>query len=422
MKKNDATSLDAVYALSQTIAGAAEPNQVYELILDEVVKSLGVQKASIMTYDPVKGVLKIAAARGMDPEIMERAVVRVGEGISGKVFQSNEPLLIKDIQAEGVGSGRERYSTASLMSAPVTCFPMKVGREVLGVINVTDRTDGRPFDESDLRLLTTFTNQAAAYLHIVKLSEIQAESERIRQQLEIARQIQYRLLPSEPPKIEGLDVAGRLITAERVGGDYYDVFLTEAKKPSFVVADVSGHSIGAALIMAAFRSAIRSQRDADYTPSILAQRINSILYDDLYQSEQFISMTYLQYLKSRQTVQYTAAGHPPPLIWRAADGKFEEIGTGDPLLGIEHRGVFHEKQMVVSKGDVVVMYTDGIVEALAGGSRGDRYGRERMTDCLRDAVVGSARQIVDVLVESVQAFADPDPLRDDITALVLKVL
>jgi sigma-B regulation protein RsbU (phosphoserine phosphatase) len=422
MKKNDSTALGAIYALSQAITGAAEPSQVYELILDEVVRSLGVQKASIMTFDPEQGVLKIAAARGMDPKIMNRAVVRVGEGISGKVFQSNEPLLIKDIQAEGVSSGRERYHTTSLMSAPVTCFPMKVGKEVLGVINVTDRTDGKPFGEGDLRLLTTFTNQAAAYLHIIKLSEIQAENERIRQQLEIARQIQYKLLPSDPPHVEGLDIAGRLITAERVGGDYYDVFFTDAKKPSFVVADVSGHSIGAALIMAAFRSAIRSQKDADYSPSILSQRINSILYDDLFQSEQFISMTYLQYLKSRQTVQYTAAGHPPPLIWRAVDGKFEEIGTGDPLLGIEQRGVFHEKQMVVSKGDVIVMYTDGIVEALAGGSRADRFGRDRMVECLKDAVVGSARQIVDVLVESVQAFADPDPLRDDITALVLKVL
>lgn len=420
--KNDSKSLDAIHALSTAIAGAADPAQVYEVILDQVVKTLGVEKASIMTFDPERGVLRIAAARGMDPEIMGRAVVRVGEGISGRVFQSNEPLLVKDIRAQGIGTGRERYQSASLMSAPVTCFPMKMGTEALGVINVTDRTDGRPFDEGDLRLLTTFTNQAAAYLHIVKLSQAQAESERLRQQLEIARQIQYKLLPADPPRIEGLDVAGRLITAERVGGDYYDIFLTEAKKPSFVVADVSGHSIGAALIMAAFRSAIRAQRDADYTPSILSQRINSILYDDLFQSEQFISMTYLQYLKSRQTVQYTAAGHPPPLIWRSADGRFEEEGTGDPLLGIEQRGVFHERQMVVSRGDVVIMYTDGIIEAARGGSGGERFGHDRMVECMRDAVVGSAQQIVDVLVETVQAFTDPDPLRDDITALVLKVL
>jgi sigma-B regulation protein RsbU (phosphoserine phosphatase) len=417
--KSKTTALDAVYALSQAIVRAADSAQIYDLILDEVVRTLKVEKASIMSYDQEHGVLRIVAARGMDSRIMERVVVRVGEGISGKVFASHEPILIKDIQAEETGPGRERYKTRSLMSAPVTCFPMMVGENSLGVINVTDRTDGKPFDENDLRLLTTFSNQAAAYLHIARLSQAKAESDKIKQQLEIARQIQYRLLPKDPPKIEGLDIAGRLVTAERVGGDYYDCFLTYAKKPSFVIADVSGHSIGAALIMAAFRSAIRAQRDGDYTPSILVQRINSILYDDLFQSEQFISMTYLQYLRSRQIIHYTSAGHLPPLVWRTADRCFEDVGTGDPLLGIEFGSIFHERQLVVSRGDVILLYTDGIIEAARGG---EHFGRERLLTCLKDAVVGSAQQIVDVVVETVQSFCDPEPLRDDLTAMVIKVV
>ncbi|MBN1283731.1 MAG: SpoIIE family protein phosphatase [Proteobacteria bacterium] len=412
--------MDAVFALSQAIARSAEPEQVYDLILDEVVRSLGVEKASIMIFDESRGVLTIAAARGMDSSIMKDAVVKVGEGISGRVFASHEPLMINEIQASEMGPGRERYRTRSLISAPVTCFPMKVGEESLGVINVTDRTDGRPFTEEDQRLLTTITNQAAAYMHILKLTEERAENERLRQQIEIARQIQYRLLPAEQPSIEGLDVAGRLITAERVGGDYYDCFLTQARRPSFVVADVSGHSIGAALIMAAFRSAIRAQRDGDYSPSMLVQRINSILYEDLFQSEQFITMAYMQYVVSRRIIQYTTAGHPHPIVWRTADKKFEDAGTDDPILGLEPRGVFHEKQMVVSSGDVVLLYTDGIIEA--GRAGGERFGRERLKECMRDAVVGSARQIVDVIVESAQSFADPDPLRDDVTALAVKVL
>ncbi len=418
---NDTHSpLKAVSALSAAIAQAASPSQIYDLILDEVVRALGVAKASIMICDEARGGLRIVAARGMDRAIMERALVRVGEGISGRVFASREPILLNEIRADEMGPGRERYQSRALISAPVTCFPMKVGEEALGVINVTDRVSGEPFTEDDLTLLTTLANQAAAFLHIVKLDEARVDAQRIRQQLEIARQIQYRLLPTEPYEIEGLDIAGRLLTAERVGGDYYDVFLTQAKKPSFVVADVSGHSIGAALIMAAFRSAIRAQRDADYTPAILAQRINSILYDDLFQSEQFISMTYLQYLRSRQLIQYTTAGHPAPMVWRAADRCFEESHTGDPLLGIEPRGVFHEKQLVVSKGDVVLLYTDGIVEA--ANHEGERFGRQRLHACLQDAVVGSARQICDVVVETVQAFIDPSPPRDDITALVIKVV
>ncbi len=417
---SEKTPMDAVFALSQAIARAADPTQVYDLVLGEVVRSLGVEKASIMAYDAQSGMLRIAAARGMDEKVMQSAVVKVGEGISGRVFASHEPLLINDIQASETGPGRDRYRTRSLMSAPVTCFPMKVGEESLGVINVTDRNDGRPFTKEDLKLLTTLTNQAAAYMHILRLSEERAENEKLRQQLEIARQIQYRLLPVEPPSLEGLDVAGRLITAERVGGDYYDCFVSQAKRPSFVIADVSGHSIGAALIMAAFRSAIRAQRDAEYSPSMLVQRINSILYEDLFQSEQFITMAYMQYVGSRRMIQFTTAGHPAPLVWRAADKKFEDAGTEDPILGLEPLSVFHEKQMVVSSGDVILLYTDGIIEA--GRHGGERFGRERLMECLRDAVVGDARQIADVVVESAQSFSDPDPLRDDATALVIKIL
>jgi len=412
--------MDAVFALSQAIARSADPDKIYDLILDEVVSALGVTKASVMVYDGSRGVLTIAAARGMDERIMREAVVKVGEGISGKVFASHEPVLINDIQASQTGPGRQRYSTSSLISAPVTCFPMKVGEESLGVINVTDRQDGRPFTKEDLRLLTTITNQAAAFMHIMKLTEERARNEKLRQQLEIARQIQYRLIPNEPPRLDGLDVAGRLVTADRVGGDYYDCFVNRGKRPAFVVADVSGHSIGAALIMAAFRSAIRAQRDADYSPAVMTERINAILYEDLFQSEQFITMAYLQYVSSRHIIQFTTAGHPPPIVWRAADKRFEEVGTEDPILGLEPRGVFHEKQMVVSAGDVIFLYTDGITEAANAG--GERFGHDRLLECLRDAVVGSARQIVDVVVESAQAFVDPKPVRDDVTALAIKVL
>lgn len=414
------TPLDAVHELSRSIAQASDPRQVYDVILDAVVGVLGVEKASIMVYDPAIEALRVVAARGMDPGILEHAVVRVGEGISGRVFASREPLFISDIRASELGPGRDRYRTTSLISAPVTCFPMKVGEEAMGVINVTDRMDGRPFTDDDVRLLTTIADQAAAYLHICRLLEERAATEKLRQQLEIARQIQYRLLPSMPPAIEGLDVAGRLITAEKVGGDYYDCFITRAKRASFVVADVSGHSVGAALIMAAFRAAIRAQMDADYSPAVLSQRVNEVLFEDLYQSEQFISMAFLQYVRSRQLIHFTACGHPPPIVWRNAHRQFEEQGSGDGLLGLEPHAIFHERQMAVSPGDVVLLYTDGITEA--ADREGERFGHDRLIEVLEDAVVGSARQIVDVVVESVQAFVDPMPLRDDVTALVLKVV
>jgi len=420
MAAGDKKALEAVYSLSNAIAQARDLNQVYELILDKVVELFGVEKASIMIFDPAVDGLRIAAARGLDPQIKNQAVVRVGEGISGKVFRSNEPLLVEDIRAAGLGSGLDKYKTASLMSAPVTCFPMKVGGESLGVINVTDRADGRPFTEHDLQLLTTLSNQVASYLRILSLSREVASTEQLKQQLEIARQIQYRLLPLEPPRMDGIEAAGRIITAERVGGDYYDFFLSRTKRPTFVIADVSGHSIGAALIMAAFRSAIKSQMDAEYAPSILVQRLNQILYEDLFQAEQFISMAFIKYVKSRQLIQFTNAGHPPPIVWRRATKQFEELITSDPLLGIEPLSIYHDKHVVVSKGDVIVLYTDGVTEAT--NSKGERFGKQRLFETLKGVFDKTPREIVDAIVDATASFVEPAAPRDDVTALVLKVI
>lgn len=412
--------VDAVYSLSRAIAGATELKQVYELILDEVVRLFGVEKASIMVYEPSIEGLKIVAARGLDANVQSKAFVRIGEGISGKVFKSNEPLLIADIQAAGLGEGKDKYKTKSLMSAPVTCFPMKIGPESLGVINVTDRTNGEPFTSDDMKLLTTLSNQVASYLKIVQLSKEVAVTEHIRQQLEIARQIQYRLLPLNPPQIDGIEAAGRVITADRVGGDYYDFFISRTKRPSFAIADVSGHSIGAALTMAAFRSAIRAQMDSEFTTSILVQRINQILFEDLFQAEQFISMAFLKYMRARQLIQFTNAGHPPPILWRKGLRSFEELYTDDPLLGIEPISVYHEKQVVVSKGDVVVLYTDGVTEAI--NEKGERFGKDRLKNTLEKVIERTPVEIVDAIVEAAASFAEPAALRDDVTAMVLRIV
>ncbi|MFH1654589.1 MAG: GAF domain-containing SpoIIE family protein phosphatase [Pseudomonadota bacterium] len=413
------TSMDTIYRLSQAMVQVRDLNEALDSVLDEVVELLNVSKVSVMTYDSKNDVLKVIAARGLDPSVIEKALVRRGEGISGKVFASSEPILIEDIRTSSFDE-KGKYKTRSLMSAPVTCFPMKVGDIPLGVINVTDRNDGKSFDEKDMELLKTISNQFAVYLHLVNLAIRDKEHERMREQLEIARQIQYRLLPLTPPKIDGLDIAGRLITAERVGGDYYDCFVHDERKSSFVVADVSGHSVGAGLVMAAFRAALKAQLDNVYSPSILMEHVNKILFQDLYQAEQFITVAYIQYQKSRQQIVCTVAGHPPILVWRNQEEKFVEITTDDPCLGIEPSPMFHEKSEILSKGDIVVLYTDGATEV--ANARGERFGMQRLKACIADSSEVSAKQISDIIVENVQSFSDPNPLKDDVTALVLKIV
>lgn len=412
-------ALGALYDLSQAMMSSASINEVFDKILDKAMKIVGVEKASIMRYDPHGSVLKIVAARGIPRGIMQDVRVKVGEGISGKVFASEKPLLIEDVKKRKDALREKRYKSRSLISAPVSCFPLKVRGKAVGVINMTDKKNREPFTEADLQLLTTIAAQAAAYIHIYDLAESLKESDRMRREIEIAREIQAALLPDHVPDLRGVSVAGRCLMAERIGGDYYDVLSSGWSPPAFVVADVSGHDIGAALLMSAFRSALRSEVGIPVLPpSAVVRRINRVLYGDLVKAEQFISMTYLQYIHSSRTLRYSTAGHHPVLLFSPRSKSFSKLETEGPLLGIERGEHFYEGKCTVSKGDIAVMYTDGVIEAQGG--RGERFGFARLKKSIAKNFKKTPKGILDGIFDDVDKFVGQSRVKDDITVVVLK--
>lgn len=411
--------LEVLHRLSRAIARAAKLDEIYQLILEEAATAVGVERASIMKYDPVRSVLCVVAARGIDPDVWHAIEVPVGVGVSGKVFQMGEPLLIKDLRLDSRGQGGGQYKTHSFMTAPVTSFPMQIGKFPLGVINMTDKKDGTSFTEQDLKLLTTIADQVAAYLHVSDLLEQLKIAEKAKQQLEIARMIQEKLLPRKAPKIAGADLAGRLISAERVGADYYD-FLPGPKNKTvgLAVADVSGHDVGGALLASAFRTCLKAESQEKHSPDSLVEAINATLFEDLFQAEQFISMVYAVYQPATRVLRYSNAGHNPPLLWHAKAKESEWLFTGDSLLGIEPIYRYHEKKKKLQKGDTVVLYTDGLTEA--EGSGGKRFGTAGLEECLHRAAHGSAQEILEILFSSWKKFTAGIPPKDDVTVVVLK--
>lgn len=422
MEKNigyEKRALRALYEISQATMVAGSVADIFDNILDRAMEIVGVEKASIMRFDPSDSTLKILAARGVPKKVMESARVRVGEGISGKVFATEKALLVKDVKTTPDALRQKRYKSRSLISAPVGCFPLKIRGRSVGVINMTDKKNRKDFTPADLQLLTTIAAQAAAYVHIYDLINDLKESERMRQEIEIAREIQAALLPHQIPKLRGLDVAGRCLMAERLGGDYYDILSSGWSPPAFVVADVSGHDIGAALLISAFRSALRSEVGIPILPpSAVLRRMNRALYADLVKAEQFISMFYLQYIHSSRTIRYASAGHNPAFLYSPRRKSFKSLVTEGPLIGVERGEHFFEEKCSVARGDVVVMYTDGLVEAKGGG--GKSFGMERLKKAIAKHAAKVPSGIVDGLCEDVKKFAGASPVKDDITLVVLK--
>jgi sigma-B regulation protein RsbU (phosphoserine phosphatase) len=248
-----------------------------------------------------------------------------------------------------------------------------------------------------------------------------------RHEMEIARQIQLSLLPSVPLRMEGIQVAGYCLPAVDVGGDYFDYFATE-EGVDIVIADVSGHSVGAALIMAETRSTLKMGTDwmakgrarlhkgANGTLSAL----NDLLFEDLNRAGFFISMFYLSYRSDTRRISYANAGHNRPLLLRKGERSCTELDAEGLILGVKKEVVFEKKTLVLNEGDIVLLYTDGVTEAR--NKQGEFFGEPRLCELVIAHAEASPQELIQIVVDELGRFCQSKSFDDDISLVVLKTL
>lgn len=244
----------------------------------------------------------------------------------------------------------------------------------------------------------------------------------VQHSLTIAQEIQQSLLPAEDPTVPGLDIAGRSHYCESTGGDYFDfidVSTIDDKKLLIAVGDVVGHGVGAALLMAAARAAVRSHARLEVHLANLMRKVNHVLSEDR-RHNQFMTMVLMVIDPVTQTIRWANAGHDPAILYHARTGIIEHLHGGDIPLGIETDIKYENyKYAGIEPGDVLIIGTDGIWDTR--NDAGDRFGKERLADVIRqNAQLGSAdiaRKLEEVLVEYRQC----RPPVDDVTFVIVKV-
>jgi sigma-B regulation protein RsbU (phosphoserine phosphatase) len=246
------------------------------------------------------------------------------------------------------------------------------------------------------------------------------ENSRMRRDMELARQIQLSLLPTGPPELAGVLLAGCCVPATDVGGDYYDYYRRADDVVDLVVADVSGHSIGAALMTAEARSVLRAEVHSFASTGAILAALNEILYEDLNQAGLFITIFYVKYDISSRTLTYSNAGHVPPILSRPSEAACRELDAEGLILGVKEEVAFEEKQFQLEVDDLLLLYTDGITEAQ--DPDGEMFGRSRLCEILHASQGESPQAIIDIVLREVAAFTGTTTLEDDATMVVLKVL
>lgn len=249
-----------------------------------------------------------------------------------------------------------------------------------------------------------------------------SEKERIRRELEIARNVQITFLPRMNPEIEGIEIASLCLPAKEVGGDYYDFIEITPKKLGVVIGDVSGKGISAAFYMTLTKGFLKSQARSVFSPKEVLINMNELFYENANRG-MFVSMIYGIFDLEHRTLTYARAGHNPMIYRQSKGGLIEEFNSPGIALGLERGDLFAktivEKSVPVEKGDVFLMYTDGLNEAQ--NLFHEEFGEKRLMDVVAEHNAFSATDLLDQIKLEIQRFIDYAPQHDDMTAVIVKI-
>lgn len=285
------------------------------------------------------------------------------------------------------------------------------------------------------KLTQLVADQTAVAIANHELTVELRSKERQDRELEIASEIQLRLLPSKCPQIKGLTIAAKCETASRVGGDYYDFIPTnydrlKNSQPeigsdvpwSIVIGDVMGKGVPAGLIMTMTRGMLRAEVLNRHSPAQIMRHLNRVMYADLENSHRFVSMFYSEYDPLKQTLSFTNAAHNPPLLWRKATNTLEKLDSWGMLIGLDMESEYEDATIQLAPGDTIIYYTDGFTDA--ANENGDRFDEENLCLCFKWACqhLDTSAEILDHVFGQVKHFSGASKSHgDDMTSIVMQI-
>ncbi len=406
--------LALLYQLSQTFNSTLDLEQVLESVIDAVVAALHAERGFVMLRE-ADGSLAFKTARGLEQTTIASPEFQISYGVVEQVVANGQAILTSNAQQDERFSARA--SVIHLGLRAILCAPLRVKDSLLGAIYVDNRVQSGIFQAADLELLQAIAASAAIAIENARLYQIAIEKGRMERELEMASRVQSSLIPRTLPQIPGWDFAARWIPARQVAGDFYDYFPVAGGALGMVIADVVDKGMAASLFMAYSRSIIRASMASAACPQEGLRTVNHLICaDEAY--GMFVTLVYAQIDPGAGDITYVNAGHNPPLYYQAASAEiFELIRTG-MLVGVEPEADYEQRQIELQPGDFILLYTDGITEAI--DAQEQEFGLERLRRVVEQTHLGTAGEIAAAVQGALEEFtASLDPF-DDITLLVIK--
>lgn len=295
--------------------------------------------------------------------------------------------------------------------------PLNYHGEIKGYLLVGSRLDKTSFLEENLTFIELLANSLITALENNRLFLEELEKEKLERELNLAKEIQNNLLPKSNPAIVGWDVVGKTIPSKKVGGDYFDIIELSQNEYLFIIADISGKGIPAALLMSNLQASIRTLISLNLQLPELVERVNALLFKNT-TFDKFATMFIAKLNLSASSLQYINAGHNPP-IYIKSNGTVKQLSEGCLLLGVvDDLGKIEMKEINLSPNELVLIYTDGINEAL--NTNYEEFGTDRMIENIMSCIQSESKIILETIYSNVKLFSVGMEQSDDMTAIIIK--
>lgn len=419
MHLTDKKKYQLLYDISQQVRDTLDLEEILDHLLDTVKTVVDYDAAGIFVlnqdlvherYERPKEHIAGIARRGFDsrpPE--EDAMLMQGKGIIGHVISTSSSLVIADVSLD------PRYVEGRSRTRSEIAVPIIRNKRAIGALNL-ESDQLLAFDETDLEMLQVFADAASISIEKAMLHRQLVDKELLDKQLELARELQVRLLPRGSPQIHGYDIAGICLPAEEIGGDYYDFISLPHGRMGVAVADISGNGIAAALMMTAFRGLLRIHTHGNLGLAKIAGSINRQLPEFTGDSH-FVTAVYAVISPESEEIAYINCGHPPPMLIHS-DGSTIMLKEHGPALGVIDRVSYSTMKLSLAPGDLVVFYTDGVVDVRDHADI--EYGSERLASVIHHNRGLPVAELVQLVIQTNQEFSGSMRFQDDFTLVIIK--
>ncbi len=387
--------------------------RIMDLIVQKCLKFFQVEQGAILLLDedkekPFQTMVRKGATT------TNRLPYRLDDQLTGWMLKNKALLLISNFQSDERFRQAAANEAASLRS--LLAVPLLLKGQMTGLITVINKKSAEGFNDADQRLLAIVASQSSQVIENARLLEKEQKLIRIQEELRLAHDIQIQLLPAVPPRVPGYDIDGRSLPAKEVGGDYFDFIHVNDHRLAFCIGDVSGKGMPAALLMSHLQAAVRGQSLLQASCSDCVHRANRLLYHST-GSEKFASLFYGILDPVAHRICFCNAGHNYPFLI-SGDKKPRLLDTGGIVLGCLELFDFAEQSVSLKPQDLLLLYSDGISEAL--DSAGNEFGEQRLLDIALENRQAPAAKLLDTIMRAVQHYSGKVPQFDDMTLVAIR--